>query len=196
VGESLEILGFSHVGFAVWSIEDFQESWGTALGISDWIVADGGAPGGFQLHGEVVEGQTAARTAFAKIGGTCLELIQPVENRMHHREHLDAVGPSVHHLAFWVEDLPTQLARLGSGDWEIAYSPTTLVPGLSGRPISATGASPTGWDTDIEYPPFFSFLEHRRAGIRCALELIDANYAANYRDAYGDHTYYPGDLPQ
>jgi len=190
---SFDIVGFSHIGFAVWDIEKFQETWGTALGMTDWLVKDSGAPGGFQLHGEVIEGYTAARTAFGKVGGTCIELIQPVENIIHHRLQLERVGPSVHHLAFWVEDLPRQLDKASGLGWDIAYSPTSLRPELKDRAVSATAT--TGWDTGLEYPPFFSFIETLDKQVECSIELIDAAFAKDYHEAYGDYTYYPGDLP-
>ena len=187
-----DIVGFSHIGLAVTDIEEFRTIWGTALGITDWSVTQEGAPGGFQLHGKIIEGQTTARTAFAKVGGTCIELVQPVENKIAHSEHIDAVGSGMHHIAFWVNDLPKQIESAGDMGWEVVYSPISLRKGLGGKVASATTS---GWDTALEYPPFFSFVDPESSKTRCTLELIDAQYASDYREAYGDYTYYPGDLP-
>lgn len=198
MASSFDIIGFSHIGFAVWDIEQFQRTWGAALGMTDWLVKESGAPGGFQLHGKEIEGETAARTAFGKIGGTCIELIQPVKNVIHHKLQLEAVGPSVHHLAFWVNDLPKQLERAGDMGWDIAYSPVSLRPGLKERAVSATaqaGAPQGSWDTGLEYPPFFSFMETLEPQVKCCIELIDNAFAKDYREAYGDYTFYPGELP-
>jgi len=191
---SFDIAGFSHIGFVGPSIEDFFATWGRALGITDWLVNDDGAPSGFQIHGRVVDGQTRARTSFAKIGGTCIELIQPVENEIPHREHLQEVGPSIHHLAFWVNDLERQIAKAGDIGWELVYSPVSLHPGLRERHVSALAAD-NGWAQNMEYPPFFAFLEPSGRPFKCQLELLDAAFARDYEKAYGHHTFYPGDLP-
>jgi hypothetical protein len=191
---SFDIVGFSHIGFVGPSIEDFFGTWGRALGITDWLVYDDGAPGGFQIHGKVIEGQTRARTSFAKVGGTCIELIQPVENVIPHREHMDEVGPSIHHIAFWVDDLEKQVVKAGEMGWDLVYSPISLHPGLRERQVSAT-TSELGWATNIEYPPFFGFLEPHGRPMKCQLELLDSAFVRDYHKAYGDYTFYPGDLP-
>lgn len=191
---SFDVVGFSHIGFVGPSVEDFFGTWGSALGITDWLVNDDGAPGGFQIHGSIVHGQTRARTSFAKIGGTCIELIQPVENVIPHREQLEHVGPSIHHLAFWVNDLEKQLAKTESMNWQLVYSPISLCPGLRERHVSAM-THETGWATELEYPPFFAFVEPRENRFKCQLELLDAAFARDYKAAYGHYTFYPGDLP-
>jgi methylmalonyl-CoA/ethylmalonyl-CoA epimerase len=198
---ALNIVGFSHIGFAVSDIPEFQRTWGELLGMTDWKGRETETLTGLQLHGQPVGETTQARTATARIGGTAIELVQPIKGPIHHGEHLDRFGPSVHHLAFWVADLTAEVDNLDALGWDIAYSPTSLPGGLSDQLVSATTKPGTqsqlvGTDiADAELAPFFAFVETKKPAINCAIELLDAQYASRFRESFGSHTYYPGDLP-
>jgi catechol 2,3-dioxygenase-like lactoylglutathione lyase family enzyme len=48
----------------------------------------------------------------AKLGEIVLELIQPVEGESPHQEFLDSQGEGIQHIAFAVDDLDREVARL------------------------------------------------------------------------------------
>lgn len=189
---SLDILGFSHVGFAVRSIEEFQATWGRSLGLTEWTVHEEQAPGGIQLHGSDT-GPLVVRVAFARLAGTSLELIETREGMTHHREHLERTASGLHHIAFWVRDLSTELAKVGELGLEIVMSPASLRPELRDRPVSAVvkEASASG---SIEIPQFFAFLDTLEGDKHFTLELLDAKFADDYRKLNGRLPYYPGEL--
>jgi catechol 2,3-dioxygenase-like lactoylglutathione lyase family enzyme len=187
---SFDLLGFSHIGFAVRSIEEFQATWGIVLGIRDWVVHDESAPAGIQLHGADV-GALAVRVGFARLAGTSIELIETVAGRTHHLEHLDRTGVGLHHVAFWVADLERELAKAEPMGLEIVMSPSSLRPDLRGRPVSAVMS---GSAASVEIPKFFAHLVPETAECRFTLELLDARFADDYRRLNGPMPYYPGEL--
>jgi catechol 2,3-dioxygenase-like lactoylglutathione lyase family enzyme len=48
----------------------------------------------------------------AKLGEILLEVIQPVEGKSPHREFLDSQGEGIQHIAFAVDDLDREVAKL------------------------------------------------------------------------------------
>ena len=50
-GLDLGICGFSHIGFAVPSVEQFAETWGSVLGIDNWSTHEESASGGVFVDG-------------------------------------------------------------------------------------------------------------------------------------------------
>jgi catechol 2,3-dioxygenase-like lactoylglutathione lyase family enzyme len=189
--ESLEIVGFSHIGFAVASIEEFRETWGAALGIKDWSIHDEAASGGINLHGHD-SGELEVRVAYARLGGTPLELIETRLGRTHHLEHLERRGAGLHHIAFWVSDLRTELRKVDSLGLEIVMAPASLQAGLGNRHVSAVV---TGADAgSVPVPEVFAFLDLGRGQTHFALELLDARFAADYQRLNGNMPLIPGDL--
>jgi methylmalonyl-CoA/ethylmalonyl-CoA epimerase len=189
---SLDIIGFSHIGFAVPSVDEFQRTWGTSLGISEWKIHDEAAAGGIHLHGRD-SGELGVRVAFARLGGTSLELIETRVGRTHHLEHVERRGGGLHHIAFWVRDLRTELAKAAGLGMEVVMAPASLSANLRGRQVSAvirdlpdSGA--------VQVPEFFAFLDMPAAGTHFALELLDAKFAEDYRRTNGNVPYFPGDL--
>jgi methylmalonyl-CoA/ethylmalonyl-CoA epimerase len=57
--------------------------------------------------------------AFLRLGDTLLELIQPSDARSGVARFLERRGEGLHHLAFEVEDLKAELARLGESGVEL-----------------------------------------------------------------------------
>ncbi len=188
--QPLDILGFSHIGFAVESVEEFAETWGAALGIPTWHTYEAASSGGIQLHGSD-SGPVVVQVAFARLGGTSLELIQTKVGRTHHREHVERRGAGLHHIAFWVRDLATELAKAPSLGLEVVTSPSRLRPELRDRPVSAIVQEPGS----VGIPDYFAFLDTVRGSSHFGLELLDAKFAEDYRAMNGPHPYYPGDLP-
>ena len=186
----LDILAFSHIGFAVDSVEEFAETWGAAMGIPTWHTYEAAASGGIQLHGSET-GPVVVQVAFARLGGTSLELIETKVGRTHHREHLERRGSGLHHIAFWVRDLATELAKAPSLGLEIVTSPSQLRPELRDRPVSAVVHHPT----TVAIPQYFAFLDTIQGRSHFGLELLDAKFAEDYRALNGPYPYYPGELP-
>jgi Glyoxalase/Bleomycin resistance protein/Dioxygenase superfamily len=195
--QAIDVLAFSHIGFAVTSIDEFRAGWGALLGIDDWLIREVGQPAGrVQLHGQPTTEPTITRVAFAKFKGTSLELIEPRGGPTGGADWLARHGPGMQHIGVWVRDLPTELERL-DGLVEVTYSPATLRPEMAGRPVAATTsttATTAAADPALR-PPFWAFVEPVAAGAAWSLELLDAKFAADYRAYYGDHPFYPGDLP-
>ena len=187
---SLEILSFSHIGFAVRDIDEFRATWGRSLGVTDWVIHEERAPGGIQLHGSDV-GPLVVRVAFARLAGTSLELIETQAGATHHQEHLERTGSGLHHIAFWVRDLPTELAKISDLGLEIVMSPASLRPELRHRPVSALAKAS---DQTAAIPQFFAFLDTLEGDRHFTLELLDAKFADDYRMLNGRMPYYPGEL--
>ena len=188
--QPLDILAFSHIGFAVESVAEFAETWGAALGIPTWHTYEAASSGGIQLHGSD-SGPVVVQVAFARLGGTSLELIETKVGRTHHREHVEGRGAGLHHIAFWVRDLATELAKAPSLGLEVVTSPSRLRPELRDRPVSAIVQDPG----TVGIPEYFAFLDTVRGSSHFGLELLDAKFAEDYRAMNGPHPYYPGDLP-
>lgn len=180
----LRLLGLSHVGFAVPDIDEFRATWGAALGISDWMVREvPQTPGAVQLRGHI---QPAAfsRIAFARVADTAIELVEPREGTTRTSVWLDERGPGIHHLAFWVEDLPAAIRALGD-QIEVSYSPVGLHPDLAVLATGAEGANP------VLPEGFWAYTEHTGARVPWCVELLDARGADIMRAAFGEYLRYP-----
>jgi methylmalonyl-CoA/ethylmalonyl-CoA epimerase len=186
----LDILAFSHIGFAVDSVEEFAETWGAALGIPTWHTYEAASSGGIQLHG-ADSGPVVVQVAFARVAGMSLELIETKVGMTHHRETVERRGSGLHHIAFWVRDLATELAKAPSLGMEIVTSPSRLRPELRDRPVSAVVNDPAA----LEIPQYFAFLDTIQGHSHFGLELLDAKFAEDYRAMNGPYPYYPGELP-
>jgi methylmalonyl-CoA/ethylmalonyl-CoA epimerase len=183
------LLGLSHVGFAVRDIDEFRATWGAVLGIEDWLVREvPQTPGTIQLRGQV---QPAAfsRIAFARVADTAVELVEPHEGATRKSVWLDERGPGIHHLAFWVEDLPAAIRALGDRV-AVTYSPVGLHPDLA---VLATGAPAAGLEaTGATLPAgFWAYLEHTAARVPWCIELLDVRGADIMRATFGEYLRYP-----
>jgi methylmalonyl-CoA/ethylmalonyl-CoA epimerase len=88
-----------------------------ALDIGPWNVYTIGAP---WMTGMTYRGEPAdfvIRHALAFSGEVMLELVQPLEGRSIWQEYLDARGPSLHHVAFYVDDFDAAAARMADRGW-------------------------------------------------------------------------------
>lgn len=189
---SLSILGFCHLGIVMPDIDAFFDSWGALLGIDDWMTRITDQPGGqYQLHGEVIEEPTASRVAFFQFKGVAIELIQPRFGRAASAEWLRENGPGVNHIAMWVDDLPAQLERVSDVS-RITYAPVVLDGDKTRRPLTA---HVDHMPDQVAALPFWAYIEPLVNPANIALELLDARLAQAFRDRFGAHAFYPGDLP-
>ncbi len=90
--------GVDHVAIAVESLQKAQAFYEEVLGIP---------PEGI----EEVPGQ-GVRVAFFQVGSLRIELLEPTGPESPVAKFLEKRGPGMHHLAFRVEDLEKELARL------------------------------------------------------------------------------------
>jgi catechol 2,3-dioxygenase-like lactoylglutathione lyase family enzyme len=187
---ALDIIGFSHIGFAVESVEEFAATWGAALGIQDWHTFEAASAGGIQLHGSET-GPVVVQVGFARVGGTSFELIETKVGRTHQREFFAQGGSGLHHVAFWVRDLATELAKAPSLGLEIVFSPSQLRPELRERPVSAIIHDPAA----VAIPEYWAYLDTKAGRSHFGLELLDAKFAEDYRALNGPYPYFPGDMP-
>lgn len=172
--------GFSHVGIVVESLDRFRSSWGRLMGATDWRIAEPSDTGHHvQLWGKDLERPSASRIGFTRVGGLPIEVIEPhgpdSASGWWLREH----GPGVSHLAFWVNDLASVLASV-SGVVRVAYGPGSV-------PVTALVSAPI---PRCDLP--WSFLAPVDGDGAVLLELLDVKFAAGYREAFGDHVFFPG----
>lgn len=88
----------SHIGVAVESIEDTIGFYRDVLGLP--------------AEGEEVVAEQKVKVAFLTVGETRLELLEPTAEDSPVKKFLEKKGPGVHHLAFVVDDIEAELARL------------------------------------------------------------------------------------
>ena len=123
----LDVLGISHLGLAVTRLEQFIDTWGLVLGISDWWIRDDVEESGVEVDG-VPQEDLRVRLGYARLGGLCLELVETVTGETCHSKSAEVFGPGLHHVAFWVNDLDREVEK-------------ALSMGLTGRdgPFHARG---------------------------------------------------------
>ncbi len=93
------------IGIVVRDSDAVMESWTRLFGIGPWRVVE------FPFEG--VDGQPGkVKLCFADLGGIQLELIQPLEGRIFHSQHLEEHGEGLHHLGFYVDDVDAEAQNM------------------------------------------------------------------------------------
>ncbi len=192
----LGICGFSHVGFAVPSVEEFAETWGSVLGIDTWSTHEESAKDGVFVDG-APPGPLRVKVAFARAGGLAIELIETMEGQTCHSRASERFAPGLHHLAFWVRDLESAVKAAVDGGLTVSMAPASLVAKIHTseaatellRPANASNA-----DGATGVPNFVTFLEGFGKSMNFTLELLDQEFATDYLqlNAYQPHS--PGAL--
>lgn len=115
MSESAPLKGraLAQVAIVVKDIEAAKQRWAAVLGVEppNTIVTQPGDEVRMSFRGAPSNAQT--KLAFFDLGGVQLELIEPMGGQSTWQEGLER-GEGVHHLAFWVEDLPGVTAALGA----------------------------------------------------------------------------------
>ena len=88
----------NHIGIAVENIADYVKFYENCLELS--------------IDGEEEVAEQKVKTAFLSVGETRLELLEPTAEDSPVKKFLDSKGPGIHHLAFDVDDIEAELARL------------------------------------------------------------------------------------
>ena len=97
----------NHIGIVVRDVEKVSETWQRMFGIGPWLIRDATRPDG--------AGPPAGlKHAFGYLGDMEFELLQPVGDKyssMYH-EFLEEHGEGLHHIAFGVDDVAAETAKL------------------------------------------------------------------------------------
>lgn len=96
-----------HLGIAVKSIEDSLATFETLLGTNCYKV-------------ETVESE-AVKTAFLQIGDSKIELLEATDPYSPIAKYLDKKGPGIHHIAFEVDDINSELERLVKAGFQLIH---------------------------------------------------------------------------
>ena len=190
-GLDLGICGFSHVGFAVPSVEQFAETWGSVLGVDTWSTHEESAQGGVFVEG-ATPGPFRVKVAFARVGGLAIELIETIEGQTCHSRASERYAPGLHHLAFWVRDLAVAVKAAVDAGLTVSMAPSSLIAKIqssetAGELIRSKHTSNTDGSTGV--PDFFTFLEGFSKSMNFTLELLDQEFANDYLqlNAYQPH---------
>jgi methylmalonyl-CoA/ethylmalonyl-CoA epimerase len=106
----------TQIGLVVNDIEKAARAWSEALGaaVPEIIIT---APAEVARTEYMGEPSTArAKLTFFHIGSIMLELIEPIEGNSTWKDHLEGHGPSLHHIAFEVDNIKDLVANLGNDE--------------------------------------------------------------------------------
>ena len=115
-----------HIGIAVADLDEAERIFGDVLGSPAYKRED--------VAGEAV------LTAFFAAGDSKIELLVPTSPDSAIAKHLEKRGPGLHHLAFHVDDLEMELARLQDKGYRVVVGPK---PGADGKRIAFLHPSDT-----------------------------------------------------
>jgi len=85
-----------HIGFAVRDIEEAVAFYSRVFDVSDWE--------------RIAMPERHMSAAVTRVGDTLLELIAPTSEEASFAKYLDERGPSMHHIAYRVDDIVAALA--------------------------------------------------------------------------------------
>ena len=129
---------FRGVGVAVRDLDKTVEYY-QSLGIAEFqpeVTLDSSSFTYFKVDGKTPDTVVRARTRIARIGPVVYEFVQPLDGETIYKESLDCRGEGVNDMAFTVDDLDKEIARL-------AERGTRVI--LSGKP--QTGSTFAYFDT-------------------------------------------------
>ena len=102
-----------HIGVVVKDIDETTKFLSSMFGLGPWDISEY-----VPAKDEVIVGEPfRLKIAFAKLGETSLELLQPLEGRTIWSEFLETHGEGVHHVAFGIsnwDEVVSQLQEQGS----------------------------------------------------------------------------------
>lgn len=107
------------VGIVVADVEAATQRYAAVFGVPLPPVTESRAreQTGITYRGMPTEGR--ARLAFFRMGQVAIELIEPLDGPSAWRDHLEAHGPGVHHIAFQVPSIDQALAHLSAHKIEV-----------------------------------------------------------------------------
>ena len=113
-----------HVGIPVRdldkSLEDYQ-SLGQASFQPDFLI-DSSKFAEYLVYGKTPDPVVKTRVALGKMGSLGIELLQPVQGETVHKELLDTTGEGIGHIAYTVDDLEEETAKLVAKGFPVILS--------------------------------------------------------------------------
>lgn len=94
----IDIKGLDHIAVAVKSIDDRIGLYRDLLGL--------------EFGGQEEVADQKVKTAFLKVGDTCIELVEPTSEDSPISKFLENKGEAMHHIAIGVKDIETVIAGL------------------------------------------------------------------------------------
>lgn len=105
---------FHHMAVVVWDMDkavEYYQSLGIAIFQPEFML-DSSRYTDYQVYGRTPTTIDKTRMRFVQIGSFQIELVQPVEGEPIYKEFLSSKGEGVHHIAFTVDDLEEETAKL------------------------------------------------------------------------------------
>ena len=105
---------FHHMAVVVWDMDKAVEYY-QSLGIATFkpeFMLDSSTYRGYEVYGKTPDTIDKTKMMFVQIGSFQIELVQPVEGEPIYKEFLNSQGEGVHHIAFTVDDLEGETAKL------------------------------------------------------------------------------------
>lgn len=137
-----------HIGLVVRDCDRTVANLSNALGFGPAFPFEGFFPEAVLANGEK---GLSLKGAFVWMGNTALEIVEPVDDRSPHHAFLQERGEGLHHLAYWVDSVQDEIAKMTAG----GVPPKMLVDG-------------TGPGNDVPW----CYLEGEMAG-SALIELIE-----------------------
>ena len=105
---------FHHMAVVVWDMEKAVEYY-KSLGIASFqpeFILDSSQYISYEVYGKTPATIDKTRMMFVQLGPFQVELVQPLEGEPIYKEFLNSQGEGVHHIAFTVDDLDEEAAKL------------------------------------------------------------------------------------
>jgi len=129
-----------HIGMVVRDAAAAQEDLRTRLGAGPFLsTGDELAFDKVLVHGKPVP--VRLKIIFCALGGTIVELLEPLDDRSPHAAFLAERGEGMHHLAFVVADLDEQLAAVRAANPDLSLLIDGTGPGNPFRWVYLDGAN-------------------------------------------------------
>ena len=115
---------FAHLGIPVRNLDTAIENY-KALGfatIKPEFSIDSSNFEEYLVYGKMPNPVVKTRGAFGKLGPIFVELLQPVQGHTVHKEFLENNGDGVGHVAYFVEDLEAEVAKLERSGFPVVLS--------------------------------------------------------------------------
>ncbi|MBU2647118.1 VOC family protein [bacterium] len=116
-----------HVGIPVRDLDKAIEDY-KSLGVASFkpeYLIDSSNFGEYLVYGKTPDPAVKTRVAIGEVGPLGIELLQPVQGKTVHREFLESVGTGIGHIAYAVEDLEAEIAKLVEKGFPVILSFTS-----------------------------------------------------------------------
>ena len=115
-----------HVGIPVRNLDKSMEDF-ASLGVAEFqpeFQIDSGKAAEYLVYGKTPEPAVKTRGVMGRMGPLGVELLQPVEGETVHKELLEQTGEGIGHIAYTVDDLEAETAKLVERDFPVILSIT------------------------------------------------------------------------